>query len=195
MWPFASPSARQGRDAEALRGSVPPRCCGEVRKRGESHAVVMRRVPRFFFTERASPATKTLLGLAGFVAATAIAPVPAAGHEGHPAGPATRLTIEHVQKGCHIFVLGSRRAATMKLTLSHGARLAVADMDADTFRLVQTAGPRLPSQGPLSTGLMRVLTFEHAGLYRFKAVAQKGVAFGAKPVGPDNKLLLTVQVR
>ena len=82
--------------------------------------------------------TRVLIAIAGFVAGGAIVTGTAVAFDrsGQPAAPAAalmtmsgmmvpasatttkKLTIQHVQKGCHVWSDGSRRAAVMRLTLS-----------------------------------------------------------------------------
>ena len=108
----------------------------------------------------------------------------------------TKLTIQHVQKGCHIFSDGSRRAASMRLSLKPGARLQLLDQDIDPHGLVQVAGPKLQLKGHMMMGERQTITFKQAGVYRLKTrVIEMGKMINVKTIGPDNTLRLTVSVR
>src|SRR5262245_45226167 len=54
---------------------------------------------------------------------------------------AAKLTIQHVQRGCHVWSNGTTTAVTMRLKLKPGQRLTVLDMDVDAHQLLQFAGP------------------------------------------------------
>ena len=106
-----------------------------------------------------------------------------------------KLTIQHVQKGCHVWSDGSRRAPTMSLTLKRGTRLTITDMDIDPHQLLQTAGPRLRLHGHMMMGGVESVVFEQSGLYKLTTrTLEMGPIMKAKTVGPDNKLRLTVRV-
>jgi len=131
-----------------------------------------------------------LLTIAG-VAATAAAVAGTAGS----APPAKKLTIQHVVRGCHVWSDGSRRAATMSLTLKRGGAMTIVDMDIVPHELVQVSGPRLGLRGHMMMGGIDKVVFRQPGLYRFTTkTVEMGPMMNAQTVGPDNKLRLTVQV-
>ncbi len=159
---------------------------------------------------------KILIAIAGFAAGGAIvagtagaldrsaqpsaAPVLAPMAMGGTMTPAStvvtkKLTIQHVLKGCHVWSDGSRRAATMSLTLKRGTRLTITDMDIDPHQLLQTAGPRLGLHGHMMMGGVESVVFKQSGLYKLTTrTVEMGPIMNAKTVGPDNKLRLTVRV-
>ncbi len=129
----------------------------------------------------------TLLAVAigAFIVANAVA-----------AGAATkRVTITHVQKGCHVWSVGAAQTASLRLTLHRGDRLTVVNQDLDMHKLVQVSGPQTKA-GPFMMMNQRVsIRFAKAGLYRFHTrVADMRGMPEAKTTGPDNKLVLTVRV-
>lgn len=158
--------------------------------------------------------TKIVVAIAGFIAGGAIltgtavavdwaanpavAPMTMSGMmtTTSPASGMTKLTIQHVQKGCHVWSDGSRRAASMRLDLSRGARLRIFDQDIDPHGLVQVAGPKLSFKGHMMMGQSQTITFTKPGLYRLKnKVVEMGPMMEVKTIGPDNTLHLTVSVR
>jgi hypothetical protein len=107
----------------------------------------------------------------------------------------TALTIQHVQKGCHVFANGSRQSAAMRLTLKRGAGLKITDQDIDPHGLVQLAGPRLNFSGHMMMGQQQTIMFKTPGHYRLKTrVVEMGKMANVKTIGPDNVLRLTVTV-
>jgi hypothetical protein len=108
----------------------------------------------------------------------------------------TKLTIKHVQKGCHVWSHSSRQAASMRLNLRRGARLVVLDQDVDAHKLIQLAGPKLALDGPMMMGHSQTITFVKTGLYWFKTkVVEMGHMVEVETLGPDNTLRLTISVR
>src|SRR5919201_5212211 len=84
-----------------------------------------------------------------------------------------KLTIRHVQRGCHVWARGSMTGPMMRLHLRVGQRLSVLDQDVDAHQLLQFAGPmRLHMGGPM----------------------MKGSGMDIKTIGPDNHLRLLVTV-
>jgi hypothetical protein len=106
-----------------------------------------------------------------------------------------RVAIVHVQKGCHVWSVGARKTANLRLSLHRGDRLAVVNQDLDMHKLVQVSGPRT-NAGPFMMMNQRVsLRLTKAGLYRFHTrVADMRGMPEAETIGPDNKLVLTVRV-
>lgn len=108
----------------------------------------------------------------------------------------TKLTIQHVQRGCHVWSYGSRQGASMRLSLDRGARLQLLDQDIDPHGLVQLSGPKLRIHRHMMMGETQLITFKQPGLYRLKnKVIEMGPAMDVKTIGPDNTLRLTVFVR
>lgn len=108
----------------------------------------------------------------------------------------TKLTIQHVQKGCHVLSDGSRQVASMRLSLKPGARVQLLDQDIDPHGLVQLAGPKLQIKGHMMMGERQTITFKQAGVYRLKTrVIEMGKMVNVKTIGPDNTLRLTVSVK
>ncbi|SRR6266542_911655 len=106
------------------------------------------------------------------------------------------LTIQHVQKGCHVWSNGKTTGAMMRLHLTPGQKLSVLDMDVDAHQMMQFSGPtRLHMGGPMMMNHSRTMTFTNKGIYRLgtKTVEMKG-AMDVKTIGPDNKLRLVVTV-
>ncbi len=114
---------------------------------------------------------------------------------GLAAGTATkRVTIVHVTKGCHVWSVGAKRTANLRLTLHQGGTLAVVNQDLDMHRLVQVSGPKTKTGPFLMMNQPVLLRFAKAGLYRFHTrVADMRGMPKAKTIGPDNKLVLTVR--
>lgn len=152
--------------------------------------------------------TKILMAIAGLVAGGAVvtgtgvaggpgaAPMPMSGMMAASPSGTTKLTIQHVQKGCHVWSHGGRQATSMRLTLHRGARLMLLDQDVDAHKLVQLSGPKLTVGGPMMMGQSRTIAFAKAGLYRFTTrVVEMGQEMEVKTIGPDNTLRLTVSVR
>ncbi len=106
-----------------------------------------------------------------------------------------RVSIVHVQKGCHLWSVGATQTASLHLTLHRGARLTVVNLDLDMHKLVQVAGPPTTA-APFMMMNQRVLVrFTKAGLYRFHTrVADMRGMPEAKTIGRDNKLVLTIRV-
>jgi plastocyanin len=116
---------------------------------------------------------------------------------GAASGPATaKLTIQHVQKGCHVWSNGKTTAAMMRLHLKVGQKLSILDMDVDAHQMVQFSGPaRMGMGGPMMMNRSVTLMFSKKGVYRLgtKTVPMPG-AMEVKTIGPDNNLRLVVTV-
>jgi hypothetical protein len=114
------------------------------------------------------------------------------------ANPASRvLTIEHAQKGCHVWRDGSRQGTSMTVTLRHGQSLRISDRDRAShgIALVQFAGPKLAIRGHLMRGETQLITFAHPGLYRLKTnVIEMVAAASGKTPTVMNTLRLSVSV-
>lgn len=122
------------------------------------------------------------------------------GMMGSEAGATTRdvkLSILHVQRGCHVWRDGKRQGPMMRLTLPRGGRLSIVDQDVDAHQLVQVAGPRVHMPGPMRMMGRAQLTFMQPGTYRLATttVDLPGASMTDVPtIGPDNHLRLTVTV-
>jgi hypothetical protein len=106
------------------------------------------------------------------------------------------LTIQHVQRGCHVWSNGKATAAMMRLHLKQGQTLSIMDMDVDAHQMMQFAGPtHMRMGGPMMTTHGMKMTFTQKGTYRFgsRTVEMAGMA-DVKTIGPDNKLRLVVTV-
>ena len=157
-----------------------------------------------------------LISLAGFLVGAALiaavafaAPNHLSGSSGMPmagtdrggmmstaAPAAAKLTIQHVQKGCHVWSNGATAAAMMRLHLKVGQKLSIIDVDVDAHQMMEFAGPaRLHMGGPMMMSHSRTISFTARGLYRIgtKTVEMPG-SMDAKTVGPDNNLRLVVTV-
>ena len=109
------------------------------------------------------------------------------------------LTIQHVQRGCHVWSNGKTTGPAMRLHLEQGQTLSITDMDVDAHQMMQFAGPaHMEMGGPMMSTHTMKMTFTKKGLYRFgtKTVEMAGMAgmADAKTIGPDNKLRLIVTV-
>jgi len=107
-----------------------------------------------------------------------------------------KLTIQHVQRGCHVWSNGKTTATMMRLHLKQGQRLVVMDMDVDAHQMMQFSGPaKLHMGGPMMMSHSMTMTFIKKGIYRLgtKTVEMKG-GMDVKTIGPDNTLRLVVTV-
>jgi hypothetical protein len=135
-----------------------------------------------------------LKAIASVAFALSLAAAPGAyGHEGHPHAVDVRVTIQHVTKGCHELALGTRHATSLRLSVRRGLSVGVVHMDGASFRLVQTAGPKIATGTRMTTGLMQVLVLKQPGRYTLDIV-RVGKS-DARTVGPENKLGLAIRVR
>ena len=143
--------------------------------------------------------TKLLVAIAGLVAGGAIVTGTAVAYGTTSVSASTgmtKITIQHVQKGCHVLSNGSRQAASMTLNLKSGASLQLRSMDIDPQGLVQLSGPKLNIKGHMMMGQQQTITFKQPGVYRLKnKVIEMGTMMNVKTIGPDNTLRLTVSVR
>jgi hypothetical protein len=108
-----------------------------------------------------------------------------------------KLTIRHVQKGCHVWSDGETTGAMMRVHLKRGQKLSILDQDVDPHQMLQFAGPmHLQMGGPMMMNRGMTLAFTKKGVYRLgtKTVEMKGGGMDVKTVGPDNHLRLVVTV-
>lgn len=121
-----------------------------------------------------------------------------AGVPAQAAQDSAKLTIVHVQKGCHIWSDGQKQAATMRLRVSEGGTLTVVNNDIDVHRLVQAAGPAMALGSPMMMGAKMAVVFPEPGLYRLRTevVEVEGMdeMMEVETEGPDNELELQVEV-
>ena len=116
-----------------------------------------------------------------------------------PTAPdSAKLTILHVQEGCHIWSDGKRQAATMRLAMAEGGTLTLLNNDIDAHRLVQLAGPEVPVGSTMMMGGKTAVVFPEPGLYRLRTetVEVEGMEemMEVETEGPDNELELEVEV-
>lgn len=107
------------------------------------------------------------------------------------------LTIQHVQRGCHVWSNGKTTAATMRLHMKVGEKLSIRDMDVDAHQMMEFSGPmHLQMGGPMMMSRSMTLSFPKKGVYRLgtKTVEMPGGGMEVKTIGPDNKLRLVVTV-
>src|SRR6266542_3904707 len=95
-----------------------------------------------------------------------------------------KLTIQHTQKGCHVWSDGQKTGTMMQLHLKPGQKLSILDQDVDAHQLMEFAGPmHVRMGGPMMMNRGMTLAF-----------AKKGGGMEVKTVGPDNNLRLVVTV-
>jgi plastocyanin len=108
-----------------------------------------------------------------------------------------RVTIVHVQKGCHSWSLGKGTpAAGVKVVLKRGQRLTVVNQDLDTHKLMRIAGPKIALGKPMAMNGRATLTFKTPGVYRLHThlIEMTGMP-EVETMGPDNVLAMLVVVR
>ncbi|HLG08369.1 MAG TPA: hypothetical protein VI409_06840 [Gaiellaceae bacterium] len=108
-----------------------------------------------------------------------------------------RLTIVHIQKGCHAWSKGEGApAAGVKIILKRNQRLTVINQDLDTHKLVRLAGPKVALGRALSMNDRVTLIFKKAGVYKFFTQKMKAPGMPeVETVGPDHILAMLVVVR
>lgn len=106
-----------------------------------------------------------------------------------------KLTILHVQRGCHVWSDGTAQTPMLQLNMKPGRMLEILNQDVDMHRVVELSGPMMMLGGPMKTGASESLTFAKPGTYRFgtKSSEMEGMP-AAATIGPDNTLRLTVVV-
>ena len=113
------------------------------------------------------------------------------------AAPTLALSIIHVVRGCHVWMLGSRELGpTPVVRTKPGARIKLRVSCPMSFDVVQTAGPRLAlGNRRFVAGTTRTIVFPKAGVYRLVARnVETSAEMGLQTLGPDNVLRLTVRV-
>lgn len=91
--------------------------------------------------------------------------------------PATsKLTIQHVLKGCHVWSNGRTTSPMMRLALKPGSKLSIFDQDVDAHQLMQLSGPmRLHLGGPMMTSRAVRLTERDSSDYPRPLVLVLGI--------------------
>jgi hypothetical protein len=109
-----------------------------------------------------------------------------------------KITIQHVQRGCHVWSNGRMTGAMMRLHLRPGQKLSIMDNDVDPHQMMELAGPiHLQMGGPMMMNHGETIAFMKKGVYRLgtKTVEMPGGGeMEVKTVGPDNHLRLLVTV-
>ena len=108
-----------------------------------------------------------------------------------------KLTIQHVQKGCHVWSDGKMTAAMMRIHLKPGQKLSILDNDVDAHQMMELAGPtHMQMGGPMMMNHGMTLAFAKKGVYQLgtKTVEMPGSGMEVKTVGPDHQLRLVVTV-
>jgi hypothetical protein len=111
---------------------------------------------------------------------------------------ATKVQIVHLARGCHAFMLGNVETPNMTLQVGKGGALDLTNMDVDTQRMMQVAGPQIMMTGATMkmAGGHMTMTFPQAGTYKFKFTQppMAGATDEAPDTSnPDNTLALAVQ--
>lgn len=108
---------------------------------------------------------------------------------------ASTLSIVHVQRGCHVWSNGTRSGPQMRTMLAAGGTLRITDEDVDPHKLIQVAGPKVMLGKAMMSGDVAQISFPTKGVYKFttRTLEMPGMA-EVKTIGPDNHLMLTVDV-
>ncbi len=133
-------------------------------------------------------------GILALAAATAVVAAPAL------AGPGSTITIRHQMHGCHAWSFaGGAFKSSLKVSVARSTSLRVVDNDVMPHQILQVGGPRvtIARAAMRHMGATSVVSFSKAGVYRFTTKAGEDYKFarGAKTVGEDNVLRLTVTVQ
>jgi len=124
----------------------------------------------------------------------------AAGTQGATPAPSdVALTINHVQRGCHVFaVAGGTQGPTQTVQVAKGGKITITNSDVMPHLLQQTGGPtvQMSGQSMSSMNARSTVTFNKPGTYTFRTKAGEDYPgmTGMSTIGPDNKLSLTVGV-
>jgi len=108
-----------------------------------------------------------------------------------------RLTIVHVQKGCHSWSTGKGAPAEgVKVILKRGQRLTVLNQDIDTHKLVRLAGPKVALGKAMSMNDRVTIAFQKPGVYKLRTMkmATPGMP-EVETMGADHILAMLVVVR
>src|SRR6266511_3981292 len=78
-----------------------------------------------------------------------------------------KLTIQHTQRGCHVWSDRQATGAMMRLHLQLGQKLSILDQDVDAHQMMELAGPMQLRMGrPMMTNDGMTLRFMKKGVYR-----------------------------
>ena len=111
-------------------------------------------------------------------------------------GQSPEITIVHIVQGCHNWTNGSKLAERAEATMRAGGSLTILNQDVDFHRIVQLSGPRIATGSRMMMNMSTKLRFAKSGTYHFKTVTSEMPGMmNMKTVGPDYRLLLTVQVK
>jgi plastocyanin len=132
---------------------------------------------------------------------------------GYASSGSASLLIRHQRAHCHAWSLnGGAFKAAQQVTLDEGSSLTIINNDVMPHRLVKLAGatvtmrngtvmPMMGGYVSQTPGLMShmgartTVTFQKAGVYRFRTRAGEDYMPGITTTGEDNVLTLTVTVR
>lgn len=108
-----------------------------------------------------------------------------------------KLTILHVQKGCHVWSRGkSKPVPGAKVILKRGQPLTIVNQDLDAHKLVRLKGPRIALGKKMKINDRVTLRFTKPGVYKLRT---KKIEIPGQPkigtTGVDNILALVVVVR
>jgi hypothetical protein len=109
-----------------------------------------------------------------------------------------RLTIIHVQKGCHVWSASGKGtpSAGVKVVLKRGQRLTVLNQDLDTHKLVRLAGPKVALGKAMSMNDRVTVAFPKPGIYKLRTMKMETPGMPeVKTMGRDNLLAMLVVVR
>ncbi|MDH4101755.1 MAG: hypothetical protein OEW52_03510 [Thermoleophilia bacterium] len=109
-----------------------------------------------------------------------------------------RLTIIHVQKGCHVWSSSGKGtpSAGVKVVLKRGQRLTVLNQDLDTHKLVRLAGPKVALGKALSMNDRVTVAFRKPGVYKLRTKKMETPGMPeVETMGADNILAMLVVVR
>jgi len=111
-------------------------------------------------------------------------------------GQSPALTIVHIVQGCHNWTNGSKLAEKAVVTMRPGGVMTILNQDVDAHKVVQLAGPKIATGKRMVMNATVKLRFPKSGTYRFKTVTSEIMGMPMmKTVGPDYRLLLTVNVK
>ena len=111
-------------------------------------------------------------------------------------GQSPDITIVHIVQGCHNWTNGSKLAEKAAVTMRPGGKLTILNQDVDAHKVVQLAGPKIATGAKMVMNKSVSLSFAKTGTYRFKTVTSEIMGMPMmKTVGPDYRLLLTVNVK
>ena len=111
-------------------------------------------------------------------------------------GQSPDLTIVHIVQGCHNWTNGSKLSEKAVVTMRRGGKLTILNQDVDAHKVVQLTGRKIATGARMTMNRSVTLRFTNSGTYRFKTVTSEIMGMPMmKTVGPDYRLLLTVNVK